>query len=111
MATRKPPVLHVDGTVAITMLADSIKDLKVDLNRNFDLLVAGQKTLYQKFESHEQEDTKQFGEIKTVAAKAEGAAQAKVEEAARKSTLWMIGVTGLAGTPPLIELFKWLVHR
>src|SRR5580658_6005655 len=96
--------LHVDGTAVISMLADSIKDLKNDMNRNFDLLVGGQRKIYDEFQSHCKEDDKQFGEIKQLTAEAKGEATAKADALREKSEKenkkmgwWMVFVTAFAG--------------
>ena len=112
MATHKPtPILHVDGTVAITMLADSIKELKTDMNRQFDQIREGQKFLHQKFEAHEKADEVQFGEIKIVAAEAKGEAKAQADAVQKSNNRWLLGVTALGGSPWILELGKWLFHR
>src|SRR5580658_8306223 len=95
--------LHVDGTAVISMLADSIKDLKSDMNRNFDLLVAGQRKIYDEFQAHCKEDDHNFGEIKQLAAEAKGVAAEKAEAIREKSEKsnkkmgwWMVFVTAFA---------------
>lgn len=75
----------LDNGAVLQMLGD----MKSDMNRNFDLLVEGQKTLFNKFNEHEKQDDKRFEEIHVKAAEDKG-------EAKITAKLWGIG-TGLVG--------------
>ena len=43
-----------------TMIISRLDDLKEDANRNFDLLMQGQRGMQEKFEAHERSDQDQF---------------------------------------------------
>lgn len=100
-------VLHVDGTQAIAMLSDNINNLRDDMKRGFDQQRDGLVKMFDLFTQHTKEDAKNFEEIKMAASGAAGEARAKSEASAKKSTLWMIGVTALAGVPGIDMMIRW----
>jgi len=89
------------------LVISRLDDLKNDSNRNFDLLVSGQRALHAKFEEHAKEDTKRFESIDaqfataaTIAAEAKGVA---------KTTAKVWGIcTGL--TTPIVAAI-WAVWK
>lgn len=90
--------IHIHDNGAVLQI---LSDMKNDMNRNFDLLVAGQKTLYTKLDAHEAEDNKRFEEIHIKAAVDAGEAKATAK-------LWAAG--GAIGTLLTGGGFEYLKH-
>lgn len=87
-----------------------LQDLSTKIDRNFDQLHQGQVGMFNLFQNHQEEDKKQFGSIKEAIDVAKGEKSAEDKSAQNKTTLWMLGVTALAGVPGIEQLghfFGW----
>jgi hypothetical protein len=107
MASRKS---NGNGNALIVQM---ISDLRDDMNGRFDHVVDGQRAVFDRLHEHEQEDARQFEEIKIAAATAAGAAKERAEEAAAKANrtgLWA-GLLGAGGSGGLVALVEHLWKR